>query len=207
MEEENKSFKLFSANTLLYLILIAILGNLFILDVAIFGEKGTEQKQTVITQIITPTEKPEAEINEARPNFSPTPTTIPQTSNSTSVNTAGEFYIPLGAGSSTETEWKDVPGVQAYVNSALYKNIEKVTFEASLYTPTGNQIASARLYNVTDGHVVWNSEVTIEGGNPQLRISPNIILSSGSKLYQVQMKTQVGSRTNLENARIHIITK
>ena len=81
-----------------------------------------------------------------------------------------------------------------------------MVFEVSLYTPTGNQTAYARLYNVTDKHPVWYSEVSIEGGTPQTKISNNIILDTGNKLYQVQMKTQLQARTNLENARVHIIT-
>ena len=104
------------------------------------------------------------------------------------------------------SEWEDIPGTQSYINSNAYGRLKKVTFEASLYTPTGNQTAYARLYNVTDKHPVWNSDVAIEGGTPQLKISTPISLDSGSKLYQVQMKTQLKERTSLENARIHLVT-
>lgn len=121
-------------------------------------------------------------------------------------STAKEYFIPLGGGSSNADDWTDVPGLQAYVDTALYGRIKTVTFEASLRTPTGNQSANARLYNVTDGHPVWNSDVSIEGGTPQLLISSPITLGTGSKLYKVQMKTQLKFITYLDQSRIHIMT-
>jgi hypothetical protein len=123
-----------------------------------------------------------------------------------STSSVKEFFITLGSGSSTTLEWTDIPGAQGYIDSSAYGRTKTVTFEVSLYTPTGNQTAYARLYNITDKHPVWNSDVSIEGGTPQLKISNPITLDSGSKLYQVQMKTQLESRTNLENARVHITT-
>ena len=210
MEEKDSRLRLISSSTLLYFLLIIILGNLFIIDVAIFGKK-TLTSQTIQSQKITETPKNTVttKVSDTKPTpiikSSPTPKIVNQGSSNNS--SAREFFIPLGSGSSTSNNWEDIPGASAYVDSSLYQTIEKVTFEASLYTPTGNQTANARLYNVTDSHPVWNSEVTIDGGTPQLKISGGIVLDSGSKLYQVQLKTQLGARTNLENARIHIITK
>lgn len=213
-EEIDSKFILFSPWTFIFLLLILILGNLFIVDVALFWKKNTTtvEKQLASTNTkiaqITPTTVPsqtcgtecKAEIQKAVANV-----IVPsQTTNSTS--SVKEYFITLGSGGSTSTEWADVPGIQGYIDSTSYGRIKSVSFEASLYTPTNNQEAEARLFNVTDSHPVWNSDVKISGGTAQLKISSPITLDKGSKLYQVQMRTQLGSRTNLENARIHIVT-
>ncbi len=153
-----------------------------------------------IKQLLTVTVSP-----KKSPTATPRPTRSSSSSSSSS-STVKEYFVPLGSGSSTAEDWTDVPGVQSYVDSTQYGSIKQVVFEASLHTPTGNQTAYARLYNVTDKHPVWNSEVQISGGSPQLLISAPITLDSGNKLYQVQMKTQLKSQTNLNQARIHITT-
>jgi len=117
-----------------------------------------------------------------------------------------EFYIPFGTGTNTSTDWIDVGGVAAYVDSRLYGKIKKVVFEASLGIPSGNQTAYVRLFNATDKHPVWYSEISLSGSTPSLITSSAITLDSGNKLYQVQMKSQLGAPTNLLLGRIHIVT-
>lgn len=126
----------------------------------------------------------------------------------TSVSTTNnkELYVPLGAGTNTTTDWTDVKGAAAYIDSRLYGKIKKATFEASIGVPSGNQTAYVRLYNATDKHPVWYSEMSMSGAGPELLISSGITLDSGNKLYQVQMKSQLGVVTNLHQARVHIIT-
>ena len=63
-----------------------------------------------------------------------------------------------------------------------------------------------RLYNVTDKHPVWFSDVSLEGGTPALLISKPITLDSGNKTYQVQMKTSLKFQAFLDQSRLHIIT-
>ncbi len=121
-------------------------------------------------------------------------------------NSAKEYFIPLGGGASTANDWTDVPGSQVYINSTAYPNIKSVVFEASVYIPTGNQTAYVRLFNKTDQHPVWFSEVSLEGGAPQLLISKPITLDLGNKLYQVQMKTSLKYTANLVESRVHIFT-
>lgn len=130
----------------------------------------------------------------------------PQPSNQQTASTVKEFFVPFGAGSSSSFDWIDVSGLQVYIDSTQYGRIKKVTFEASMHIPTGNQSASVRLYNVSDKHPVWFSEVSLEGGTPQLLISDSITLDSGNKLYQVQMKTSLKYQAILDQARIHILT-
>ncbi len=115
-----------------------------------------------------------------------------------------EFYVPLGTGTNTSTDWTDVKGAAAYIDTKLYGKFKKVTFEASISVPSG--IASVRLFNATDKHPVWYSEMTMSGSGPELLTSSGITLDSGNKLYQVQMKSQLGASTNLLQARVHIVT-
>jgi hypothetical protein len=216
-EELGPRFIFFSPWTLLFLLLLIIIGNLFILDVTFFSIKNSKISLKPLA-VTAPTPVPQKTDSSEECNASckeeiakqiaaayaeKTPIVQKQTSNSSSVK---EYFVTLGSGSSTSSDWADIPGAQSYIDSNAYGKIKKVTFEVSLYTPTGNQTAYARLYNVTDKHPVWNSDVSIDGGLPELKISSSISLDLGSKLYQVQMRTQVQSRTNLENAKVHIVT-
>lgn len=118
-----------------------------------------------------------------------------------------EFYISFGGGSNSTDDWTDVSGLQVEVDSTKYGNIKSVVFEATVNIPTGNQIAYVRLFNVTDKHPVWFSDVSIEGGGTKLLVSKPITLDSGNKLYQVQMKTSLKHQTTLINSRLHIIVE
>ena len=118
-----------------------------------------------------------------------------------------EFFIPFGSGTSSSPQWTNVGGLQAYINTASYPNIKQVTFEASVYVPTGNETVNVQLYNMTGNHTVWNSQVFFDGGTtPELLISQPITLDPGNNLYQVQMQTQLTYPAVLGEARVHIIT-
>lgn len=145
-------------------------------------------KQPTPTSIATATSKTQ-----------PTATIAPQSSGQ-----VREFYVPLGSGSGISTDWADTPGVQAYVDTGNYGKIKKVTFEVTIHIPTGNETAYIRLFNQTDKHPVWFSDVSIEGGDTKLLTSQAITLDSGNKLYQVQMKTTLGYSAVIDQSRIHI---
>ncbi|HEV2339595.1 MAG TPA: hypothetical protein VGT05_02380 [Patescibacteria group bacterium] len=118
---------------------------------------------------------------------------------------AKDYYIPFGSGQSTATDWTDVAGLQTYINPANYTHLKQVIFEASIQVPTANETAWVRLYDVTAGHEVWYSDMYFSGGaSPQYLISQPVQLGSGNDLYQVQMKTQLGSPANLLQSRIHV---
>ncbi len=133
----------------------------------------------------------------------PTAKPVSQTSASSSVK---EFFVPFGTGSNSSDDWQDVPGLKATLDSVNYNNIKTVAFEATIRIPTGNETAYVRLYNVNDKHPVWFSEISLEGGTPQLIISKPITLDSGNKTYQVQMKTSLKYPAYLDQSRLHIIT-
>lgn len=123
-----------------------------------------------------------------------------------STSASKEYFIPLGTGSSTAGDWIDVSGVQATIDTAQYPKIKSVIFEATVQVPTGNQIVWVRLYNKTDKHPVWFSEVSMSGAGPVMLESQVITLDKGSKIYQVQMKTQLQFTASLNQSRIHIFT-
>lgn len=117
-----------------------------------------------------------------------------------------EYYVPLGSGTNASDDWTDVSGASAYVDTAAYGKMKKVTFEATISQPVSSQQVWVRLYNATDKHPVWYSEVSTDNSGPLLLTSSPLSLDSGNKLYQVQMKTQLRGVTNLTQSRIHIIT-
>lgn len=130
---------------------------------------------------------------------------INQMAGKTVSGTAKEYYVPLGSGTNTSDDWVDVAGASAYIDTASYGKIKAATFEATVST-VGSQKMWVRLYNTTDKHPVWFSDVSTEKSGPVLLTSKAITLDSGNKLYQVQMKTQLKALTNLVQSRVRIIT-
>lgn len=131
---------------------------------------------------------------------------INQMAGKTVSSTAKEYYVPLGSGSNTTNDWTDVSGASAYIDTASYGRIKTATFEATVTVPAGSQKVWVRLFNATDKHPVWFSEMTTDNASPTLLTSEAITLDGGNKLYQVQMKTQLKAPTNLVQSRVRIIT-
>jgi hypothetical protein len=136
------------------------------------------------------------------------PTAVPLVNASSGqTQTAKEFYVALGSGSGFSSNWQDVSGLAAYIDSASYPKIKTVVFEISIHIPTGNETANVRLYNATDNHPVWNSDINFQGSSTSQSLSSQpISLDSGNKLYKVQMQTQLEYPAVLDQSRIHIIT-
>lgn len=219
MEEKNRFL---SPQTIFRILTFLVLLNLIFLDAVIFrGQKAEIIERTVsmpITSNVCPTsclseiiKATEAATLSVEPNSQPTgePTPTP-TAELVSPTQAGslvkEFFVPFGTGSSSSDDWQDVQGIRATLDLDNYGSIKTVVFEASVRIPTGNEIAYVRLYNVTDKHPVWFSDVSLEGGTPALLISKPITLGSGNKTYQVQMKTSLKFQAFLDQSRLHIIT-
>jgi hypothetical protein len=133
-------------------------------------------------------------------------TAINKLAGTTSTAVAKEYFVPLGTGTNASSDWADVVGASATVDTAQYPRIKRAVFEATIVVPTGNQVAYVRLFNKTDGHPVWFSEMSMNTTGPTLLTSQAITLDRGSKLYQVQMKTQLNYPATLNQSRIHITT-
>ncbi len=118
-----------------------------------------------------------------------------------------ESYIPLGSGLTTSKNYTGLSGVESVIDMANYPNVKSIIFEASMRIPTANGRVYAKLYNVTDKHDVWNSEVYAEGSAGYRAESGEINLASGRKLYRVMIKSTVGYEAILDSARIKILLK
>lgn len=115
-----------------------------------------------------------------------------------------EYYIPLGTGETSSSDWVDLPGVEAYLAPSNYGQITGLYFEAGIRIPTGSGRVYARLRNVTDNIGLVESEVSQEGTNTGLASSGKIPIPVGTKLYRVQLKSTLGTRVVLDSARIKL---
>ncbi len=175
-----------------------LLVNVLLLNIYLFRKVQPVQSNTT-TSVATPT-----------PTFIPvttTPTIIVPTAAPVVIDqqsSTKEYFIPLGSGTNQSSDWTNVPGTQATVDFGSYQHIKSIVFEASVAVPTANESVSVRLYNVSDQHPVWYSDVTMNGGDSDYLISQPIAYDRGPKIYQVQMKTQLQYPANLTQSRIHI---
>jgi len=219
MEEK---YNFLSSQTILRTLAFLVLLNLLFLDFLIFRSPKTEIIEKTISMPIISNICPASCLSEidnatksaallvgdtAKPT--PTSTTVPPTPTQTQTQTSSsvkEFFVPFGSGSNSSDDWQDIGGLKATLDPSNYGSIKTVTFEATVRIPTGNETAYVRLYNASDKHPVWFSEVFLEGGTPQLLISKPITLDSGNKTYQVQMKTSLKFQAFLDQSRLHIIT-
>ena len=117
---------------------------------------------------------------------------------------AKEFFVPFGYGTvNNATDWTDVPGMRATVNSSLYPKIKQVILEVTPTIADDNQTVWVRLRNY-DGYSY--PEVRMDGKGPDLRLSSPFSISPGEKTYYIQTKTSGGSSTQIYQARLHITT-
>lgn len=197
-----------------------IICNLIILDLWIMNQSknifsASKEFNTPISIQVTPMLDPPCgkscitKINEATASIQlqKTVVTIAQTQPQQVTNVVKEYFVPLGAGTNAADEWEDVPGLRVSVDTNQYGKIKSVVFEATVRVPSLDQWAKVRLYNVTDKHPVWSSEVNFTiGSQPTLLTSAPFTLDTGVKTYQVQMKTQIRHTAYLDQSRIHITT-
>lgn len=121
-------------------------------------------------------------------------------------NSVKEYYIPLGSGMTRSSDYVALNGAEAYIDTSLYGPIKQAVFEVFLRNTTGNGQVYAKLFNVTDQHDVWFSEVFMEG-SPVTRKDTTITLEPGSKLYRVMLKSTLAYDVYVDNARVKIVTQ
>ena len=199
--------------TIMGLLIVVLLIEVIYLNISYQKRIG----ENLTKSMVTPTEY---YLSDVIPSItvSPSPTMIPSQFPTTQFptipqqaekqkNLIKEYFIAFGTGTGQNTDWTDVQGLQAVINFDNYSDIKEVFFESSVTVPTGNEWVSVRLYNKTDQHPVWNSEVFMkDSSTPYLASSP-VSYDRGSKTYQVQMKTQLGYPANLTQSRLHITLK
>ena len=131
---------------------------------------------------------------------------VTQTRVTNSANQISEIFIPFGSGTTTNDQWEDISGTEAYIDTAKYRGIDTVYFEVAMHIPTKNGIVYTRLYNVTDKHPVWFSEVSTTADKSTF-LATKINLDTGNKQYRVQMKTSLKYESILDFARVKILLK
>ncbi|MEK7458385.1 MAG: hypothetical protein AAB612_02800 [Patescibacteria group bacterium] len=204
------------------LIILTIIGciviaNIGFLDYVYFSSKsvGIKIQQKVQTPLPVTTEPKGSmcspscitAIENATASSTVTTSISQQISSKTPAKTTSlpkDYFIPLGTGFTQNNNWVDVGGTNITINPADYGKIKQVIFQASMHIPVANGTIYARLYNVTDDHPVWYSEVSTGEGASILVSSANITLDSGSKLYRVQIKTSLQYPSYLDFSRIKI---
>lgn len=196
-------------------ILLLVAVNILLLDVMVFSQTQTREPVSIVADTTPIPTKPGEICSQACQTLitqaiekrlrsqQDTSIAAPPTVN---LSTGKEFYIPLGVGSTRSTEYTELSGAEVYIDSLKYPNITQVTFEVFLRNPTGNGRTYAKLFNATDKHDVWFSEVYMEGSTVT-RKEATISLDPGNKLYRVILKSTLGYDVYVDAARIKIVTK
>ena len=125
--------------------------------------------------------------------------------------TAGmEFYMLVGF----EHTWTGLATYQNNTGSRFTLDVDdfpgfNVYYQATMAVETATRTAYSRIYNITDGSAVANSEITstvvgITGSTPDMVRSTNAItLASGSKDYILQKK-QVAAGNGGDNMHMYL---
>lgn len=201
----------------LVVVILLLLGNVFVLNYKIFYPSDKTKEIDTETEFnVVNTASPSATVDSCYPYSCPdlikqateslTPKTVIEKP-APSISRAGEFYITFGSGQLKADDWEDVPGLAVYIDNTKYGNIKKVTFEVSMKILNAHGTSFARVFNATDNHPVWSSEISTESDKSQLIVSSPITLDLGNKLYKVQLKNTIKEVTIIDQARIRIITQ
>ena len=210
--ERNTLFK-----TFIVIVVIAFFINLVAVNFVLYKQL-TQAAHSPVVVATTPSPTPIANVcdrtcvlaivKEATASIkipTPAPTIrILKTVAPTSIATPRELFLSIGSGMTAAGDWNDVSGLEVTVNSALYGSIKNAYFEATLSIPSTEGIAYARLYNVTDGVFLANSDVSTTNSSPTFLISQPIALE-GTKVYKVQMKSTQIKNAVLSQSRIRIV--
>lgn len=199
-------------------LLVAIAANLLILDIKVFSLKDVVQVSQMATKA-TPTPLHTSQVDTSQPcpgsclniieqatKSSPTTIGAVQQLVSAPAKAVGEFFIPLGTGSTNNSSWDDLIATETIIDPSKYGSITEAYVSFALRNPTKNGQVEAQLYNVTDNHPVWGSSV-VATDKEQTISSGKITLSAGAKLYRVQLKSTLSFPVYLDGAKIRIITQ
>ncbi|KKR80209.1 MAG: hypothetical protein UU73_C0005G0035 [Candidatus Daviesbacteria bacterium GW2011_GWA1_41_61] len=119
--------------------------------------------------------------------------------------TKAPLYIPLGTGgASSALDWTAVDALQITLDPADYPGYKSMQLEVSLRVFQGNGKAYARIYNSDDKLALLPSEVSVTTESYSWVNSQGFILTSGKKIYKLQLKTNTGYEAGIQNARIKV---
>ena len=115
-----------------------------------------------------------------------------------------EVIIPLGSGSTSSIEWVKT-GAQSYIDTTVYPSLDKAYFQASLRSNSG--AIFARLRQKNENTIVGGSNISHPKPESGFIISSPLGLSSGNKLYEVEIRSETGQSIFVENASVKLILK
>jgi len=116
------------------------------------------------------------------------------------------LFIPIGTtGTTTNTDWTEVPGTDFYFNLTDYPGAKNVRWELSLQAYLTNTGVYARLYDVTNKRGIDNSELTTTSTSYELMCSGDLTIWQGNNLYRVQIKGLNGNTVNLLTPKLKIV--
>lgn len=190
-------------HAILGFVLLLIAVNILLLDIMVFSSRS-QPEEPVKTEACS--SSCQQLIMESINNITPLPSPTNESKPLAPQLSTREFYIPLGTGSTRNDAYEDLTAAESYIDTNNYSNIKQATFEVYLRNPTGNGRVYAKLFNASDKHDVWFSEVFIEGTGVTRKEVP-IILESGKKLYRVMLKSTLRYDAYVDAARIKIITQ
>ncbi len=192
------------------ILLSVVVADLVVLNILVLRKQSAPQE--VVVSGVTPQTCPsaciaaitEATASVALPTIYPVPS--PVATQAPSRAEPREYYIPLGGGLSTsKRDWTDMVGVETYINSAKYSGRLTVTWDATLKILSGNGVAYARLVNVTDNQILYETEISGSAENGVRVESSPFKLAQGNKLYRVQLKSNTGYEATIASGRIKIV--
>lgn len=206
---QNSDTKDFWVHVLLFVLIVGILGAVAFLFGEIIKIKNKETPE-VSTQNLYPTTVIEKFITPS-PAGETTPVPVPAPSvtavtRSTAPPQKITSYVPFsGSFSTTNTDWTDVPGTQAYVDLKNNYNANAyVTFEASIKADSGSEVF-ARLFDSTHAIAVGGSEISTASTSSTLVSSGRVYLWSGNNLYKVQIKSLNSFNVTFGSGTIKIV--
>lgn len=187
--------------------LLLLTMNIVMLDLVVFFSRIARPSEIAATTIrVTETPTPAQECSPScEAKIDALARAIDALPTSGTAKVASEYYISLGSGSTKSNVWQDIVGAEAVIDTTNYPSIKSVVFEVFLNIPTANGVVFAKLYNVTDKHDVWFSNVSSEGPNLTKKEAV-ITLEPGSKTYRVMGLSTLKYEANIENARLRIVT-
>lgn len=206
----------------LFVGLLAILGNFVVLDYFVF--KQAPATKVLTTQIlVTPTLAPVeitkdnsekcgsdclAAINAAV-DEKVAKIKIPQLVSKpvpTAVGTkTREWIIPLGPGTvEVINTWFDAYTAQTTINTSDYPPIQQAYFEVVMHIPNTTGQMSARLYDTSTPYIFAGQVLNTTSGTGQMLSAP-FPIQSGSKNYHVQLYSTI-SQGVLDSSKIRLVT-
>lgn len=144
------------------------------------------------------------DIDQTKPVTNQTQSQTTQTAASS--NTGPKVsYIPIGyTGSGTySSDFGTVSGYETTIDPANYPGNKQMVLETN-FRIFQNGTAEVRLFNKTDGTAILNSNLSTTSQDYSTKTSSGFTLSSGSKIYTIQVKSSTGYSVDLQWARVRV---